>query len=375
VTGVAPAGKVADLDTPALIVDLDIMERNLRRVAEYCAAHSLRLRPHTKTHKSTFLARQQLELGAAGLTVAKTGEAGVMLGAFDGAINGNVPGDLLVAFPVIGEPKLRRLTEIARLARITVALDSLAAARHLSQAAEAAGVRFGVLVEIDVGLGRVGVCPSDALDLARACAALPNIDLRGVTFYPGHIRHQDDYEKIVPLSRMIAKLRDQFNDAGLKLEIISGGSTPLLFRSHDIEGLNEVRPGTYIFNDLNTVASGACTLDDCAASVLVTVVSHTQGDRMIVDGGSKTFSSDRMASGETGFGRLMDAPGASFHRMNEEHGFIDLSRADHSFEIGDKTRIIPNHICVAVNLHEFVYGIRGENVEEVWRVEGRGKLQ
>jgi D-serine deaminase-like pyridoxal phosphate-dependent protein len=357
---------VQDLDTPALIVDLDIMERNLRRVAEYSAQHGLRLRPHTKTHKSTFLARQQLALGAAGLTVAKVGEAEVMLGA--------QPADLLIAFPVIGEPKLRRLTELARVTRITVALDSLTAAQHLSQAAESAGVDVGLLVEIDVGLKRVGVKPSDALEFARLVAALPHLRFLGITFYPGHIRDQNE-QKIAELSRTIAGLRNEFARAGLEASIVSGGSTPLLYRSHEIEGLNEIRPGTYIFNDMNTVTSGGCALEDCAASILVTVVSHNRPDRMIVDGGSKTFSSDRASTGEPGFGRVVDAPAAAFDRMNEEHGFIDLKTASRRFEIGDKLRIIPNHICVAVNLHELVYGVRGGKVEEMWKVEGRGKLQ
>ncbi len=358
--------QVSELDTPALVVDLDVMERNLHRVADYCAEHNLRLRPHTKTHKSTFLARRQLELGAVGLTVAKVGEAEVMLGAH--------PKDLLVAYPVIGEPKLRRLAEIARVTRVTVALDSLTAACHLSKAGAAAGVEFSVLIEMDVGLGRVGVAPSDALDLARAVGALPNIRVRGLAFYPGHIKDQNEL-LIAELSATIEAVRNQFDSAGVTPEIVSGGSTPLLFRSHEIAGVNEIRPGTYLFNDMNTVGSGSCALEDCAASMLVTVVSHTRGDRMIVDGGSKTFSSDRNHSGGATFGRLVEAPGASFHKMNEEHGFIDLRGADREFEIGEKTRIIPNHICVAVNLHEFVYGVRGDTVEEVWKVEARGKLQ
>lgn len=358
--------RVAELDTPALIVDLDIMERNLQRVADYCSTHGLRLRPHTKTHKSIFIARQQLALGAAGLTVAKTGEAEVMLGAG--------PRDLLVAFPVIGESKLRRLAAVAGMTRVTVALDSLIAAQQLSEAAERSGVRFGVLVEIDVGLGRVGVAPSDAVDLARAVVAMPGLEWRGITFYPGHIKDQDA-EKLAALSQMVGGLAGDFAAAGMKPEIVSGGSTPALFHSHEIEGLNEIRPGTYVFNDLNTVASGACSLEECAASVLVTVVSRAGEERMIVDGGSKTFSSDRLSSGGTGHGRVMEAPGAAFHKMNEEHGFVDLSSAERSFEIGEKIRIIPNHICVAVNLHEYVYGVRDGIVEEVWNVEGRGKLQ
>ncbi len=355
-----------ELDTPALIVDLDIMERNLRRVSDYCAAHGLNLRPHTKTHKSILIARQQLGLGAIGLTVAKSGEAEVMLGA--------EPRDLLVAFPVIGAPKLRRLAAVAGITRVTVALDSLFAAEQLSQAAVSAGAKFGVLVEIDVGLGRVGVAPADAVALAKSIAALPGLEWRGITFYPGHIKDQDA-GKLAALSATVGGIVAEFKAADFTPEIVSGGSTPALYHSHEIEGLTEIRPGTYVFNDLNTVASGACELDDCAASVLVTVVSHAGPDRMIVDGGSKTFSSDRLSSGGPGHGRVMEAPGAVFHKMNEEHGFIDLTQAERGFAIGEKVRIIPNHICVAVNLHEYVYGVRGGNVEEVWNVEARGKLQ
>jgi D-serine deaminase-like pyridoxal phosphate-dependent protein len=358
--------RIQDLDTPALLIDLDIMERNLQRVADYAATHHLRLRPHTKTHKSILIGRKQLAMGAAGLTVAKTSEAEVMLGA--------EPRDLLVAYPVIGEAKIRRLTSLAGVTRITVAVDSLYGAQQLSQSAAAAGVRFGILVETEVGLGRVGVAPSEALELTRAIQALPNLDWRGLTFYPGHIKSQDE-TKIAELSDTVGQMRDEFVQAGFTPEIISGGSTPLLYRSHDVEGVNEIRPGTYVFNDLNTVAAGACTLEDCAACVLVTVASHAGPDRMIIDAGSKTFSSDKLSSGGPGHGRLMEAPGALFHKMNEEHGFVDLSQAERSFTVGEKVRVIPNHVCVAVNLHEYVYGVRNGVVEDVWSVEARGKLQ
>jgi D-serine deaminase-like pyridoxal phosphate-dependent protein len=358
--------RIQDLDTPALLIDLDIMERNLHRVADYAASHNLRLRPHTKTHKSLLIGRKQLAMGAAGLAVAKTGEAEVMLGA--------EPRDLLVAYPVIGEAKVRRLTSLAAITCITVAVDSLYGAQQLSQSAAAAGVRFGILVETEVGLGRVGVAPSDALALTRAIQALPNLDWRGLTFYPGHIKNQDE-AKIAELSATVGCMREEFVQAGLTPEIVSGGSTPLLYRSHDIEGLNEIRPGTYVFNDLNTVAAGACALEDCAASVLVTVASHAGPNRMIIDGGSKTFSSDKLSSGGPGHGRLMEAPGAFFHKMNEEHGFVDLTKAERGFAVGEKVRIVPNHVCVVVNLHEYVYGVRNGVVEEAWNVEARGKLQ
>ncbi|MGA2136607.1 MAG: alanine racemase [Bryobacteraceae bacterium] len=363
--------RVADLDTPALLVDLDRMEANLRRVADYTRAHGLRLRPHTKTHKSPRIGRRQLDLGAAGLTVAKVGEAEVMLDA--------APPDLLVAFPVIGRPKLDRLMAVARRTRVTVSLDSLVAAQQLSEAAQAAGVRVGVLAEADVGLGRVGVSPgAELLDLARGIARLPGLTLEGIAFYPGHIKDGSETgrQALAALGTLIGSILDELRRAGLEARIVSGGSTPSLYHSHELPGLNEIRPGTYVFNDWNTVVSGAATLEECAATLLVTVVSTARPGQIIVDGGSKTFSSDRPSgSGDVTFGHVLDAPGAAFHKMNEEHGYIDVRNCDRRFSIGERLHIIPNHICVAVNLHERVYGIRGEEVEEVWEVAGRGKLQ
>jgi D-serine deaminase-like pyridoxal phosphate-dependent protein len=363
--------QLSDLDTPALLIDFDIMERNLRRVAEYTKTHGLRLRPHTKTHKIPALGKMQLASGAVGLTVAKVGEAEVML-ATD-------PPDLLVAFPLVGQAKLKRLIPIARQTRVTISLDSLVVARQLSEAAHHEKMGIGVLAEVDVGLGRVGVSPGQELvQLAQDMARLPGLTFEGIAFFPGHVRKLDEkgLAALRQVGMLIQQMRDDFRRAGLEAHIISGGSTPTLFHSHEILGLNEIRPGTYIYNDMNTVRSGACSLDDCAASVLVTVVSTARPGQVIIDGGSKTFSSDLpMNAPERTFGRVIEAPGCVFHNMNEEHGFIDIRNAGQSFTIGDRIRIIPNHICPAVNLHERVYGIRNGEVAQVWKVEGRGRLQ
>jgi D-serine deaminase-like pyridoxal phosphate-dependent protein len=362
---------VSEIDTPALVVDLEIFERNLARVADYAREHSLRLRPHTKTHKSVRLARRQIALGAAGLTVAKVSEAEIMASA--------EPDDLLVAYPIIGHTKLARLTQVARGTRVTVALDSSFAARQLSDAARAAQVEIGVLAEVDVGLGRVGVAPGEPLlQLAQVIEKLPHLRLAGLAFYPGHIKSVDEsgQRALSQLSDLLHGILDDFRAAGIETGIVSGGSTPTLFHSHEIHGLTEIRPGTYVFNDLNTIRSGACALEDCAATILATVVSTARPGQMIIDGGSKTFSSDRLANtAEVTFGQIVEAPGARFHKMNEEHGFVDLSHAEAEFSVGDRVRVIPNHICVAVNLHEKVYGVRGDTVEEVWPVDARGKLQ
>jgi D-serine deaminase-like pyridoxal phosphate-dependent protein len=364
--------RATDLDTPALLVDLAVMERNLQGVADYAARHGLRLRPHTKTHKSPRIGRRQLDLGAAGLTVAKVGEAEAMMSA--------EPPDLLVAYPVIGRAKLERLMGVARRARVTVALDSLAAAEQLSEAARGAGATVGVLAETDVGLGRVGVSPgAELLDLARGIERLAGLSFEGIAFYPGHIKDNGaaSREALAALGGLIRSILADFRRAGIQARIVSGGSTPSLYHSHELPGLNEIRPGTYVFNDWNTVASGACMPQECAATMLVTVVSTARPGQIIVDGGSKTFSSDRPAGSgaEATFGHVVEAPEAVFHKMNEEHGYVDVRQCGRKFEIGERLRIIPNHICVAVNLHERVYGIRGGEVEEVWEVAGRGKLQ
>lgn len=362
---------IQDLDTPALLIDLDVMERNLGRMADYVRTHGLRLRPHTKTHKIPALASRQMALGAVGLTVAKVGEAEVMLGA--------EPDDLLIAYPVIGKQKLDRLMRVAGKTQVTVALDSVVAARELSAAAQASGKNIGVLAEMDVGLGRVGVQPGDELlTLVRCIDSLPGLTFEGIAFYPGHIKMMDSAAEatLAKLGELLDSVVRDLSSAGFPVKIVSGGSTPTLFHSHQVSQLNEIRPGTYIFNDRNTVLCGASSYEDCAASILLTVVSTAVKDQMIIDGGSKTFSSDRPTGiDEVSFGRLVDAPEAVFGKMNEEHGFVGLRKVSKSFQVGDRVQVIPNHVCVAMNLHEQVYGIRGEKVEQVWRVEGRGKLQ
>lgn len=362
---------VHDLDTPALLIDLDIMERNLARVGDYARQHALRLRPHTKTHKIPALGRRQLALGAAGLTVAKVSEAEVMLDA-------GTP-DLLIAYPTLGSAKLARLIEVARQTQVTMALDSLEVARPLSAAAHAAGVSIGVLAEMDVGMGRVGVDPGQpVLALAQGLLALPGLAFQGLAFYPGQVKMLDDAGRaeMVKVGERVALTLDLLRQHSIECPIVSAGSTPTWMETHLLAGVNEMRPGTYIFNDRNTVASGACGWEDCAVSILANVVSTARPHQLILDGGSKTFSSDRLADpSDVTFGRIVEDPAARFHKMSEEHGFVDLSQATRQFAVGERVRVIPNHVCVAVNLHERVYGIRGDLVESVWTVAGRGKLQ
>jgi D-serine deaminase-like pyridoxal phosphate-dependent protein len=359
---------LADLETPALLVDLDRMDRNLDRAAAYARSHGLRLRPHTKTHKSPKLGRAQMERGAAGLTCATVHEAEVM---------SEVCGDLLIMYPPVGAPRATRVAKLARRARVTVALDSEQAAQDLSRACAAAGTRVGVLVELDAGMHRVGVPSVDAgIALARAVAALPGIELAGIAFYPGHVRaHVAEHApQLAALTAFATEARGAFERAGFPVATVSAGSTPTIWETHLIGGVNEMRPGTYVFNDRTTSEIGACAPEDCALTVLATVVSTAVAGQAVIDAGSKALGREpiRGVAGE-GFGALLDRPEVVVKGMSEEHGILDLSGTDWRPRVGERVRVVPNHVCYVVCLADLVYGVRGETLENSWPVTARGR--
>jgi D-serine deaminase-like pyridoxal phosphate-dependent protein len=362
---------VSELETPAVIVDLDVMDQNLSRMADYCRNHQLLLRPHTKTHKIPELAKRQLASGATGITVAKLGEAEVML-------NAGIT-DILIAYPIVGPQKARRLAQLAERAVITVSLDSEEAARSISAAVSKRGVKVGVLAELDVGFSRCGVSNEvELLTLARKIGSLPGLDFKGVMFFPGNfgVVPEERAAMRVEVNELLDRVLDTFSREGVPLSIMSGGSTPAAYEGNLFRGVNEVRPGTYIFNDRNTVGVAAATLNDCALSVLVTVVSTSVPGHAVIDGGSKTFSSDRyQAADGRGFGVVKEDHAAEIERLSEEHGHMNIERSERGYRVGDRLSVIPNHVCPTVNLHDEIYGVRGEQVETVWQVEGRGKVR
>jgi D-serine deaminase-like pyridoxal phosphate-dependent protein len=362
---------VAELDTPAVIIDLDMVERNLRRMADYCREHGFKLRPHAKTHKVPELAHQQMTSGAVGITVAKLGEAEVMIEA---GIS-----DLLIAYPIVGEQKTKRLAALAERARLAVSLDSTEAAQAISEQAQERGVKIGVLVEIDVGFRRCGVENEQAaLALARRILDLPGLEFRGLMFFPGNfvLPLPQQAELREQANARLARMLEAFERASIPVPIISGGSTPTAYSGHLFRGVNEIRPGIYIFNDRNMAGLGVAAVEDCALAVAVTVVSTGVAGRAIIDGGSKTFSSDRYLAGDgRGFGLVKEDPEAELEVMTEEHGHLNISRSSRRYRIGERLTIIPNHVCSAVNMHDEVYGVRGERVEAVWRVAARGKIR
>ena len=363
--------KYQELPTPALTIDLDILERNLQRMADYCRQHGLGLRPHTKTHKAPEVGRMQIEHGAVGLTVAKVGEAEVMAAAgLD---------DILIAYPIWGEEKLRRIANMALERTILLSLDNEATAAGLARAASAAGATVGVLVEFDVGMRRCGVQPGPAaLELARKIEKMPGLNFRGLMTFPGNVwGAEDEREKSVKqVAELVEQTLEPFRKAGMEVQIVSGGSTPSAFLTHKIPGITEIRPGTYVYNDLNTFFQGVCKLEDCAARVVVTVVSTAVPGRAMIDAGSKTLSADGLGSGPaTGHGYVVEAPDAALIKLNEEHGHLDITNSTHKFHVGEVVTVIPNHVCACVNMHDEVFLVRKGEVEGTWKVAARGKVR
>lgn len=356
------------IETPALVVDLARMERNLERAAAYAREHGLALRPHIKTHKSPLLAREQLARGAVGLTCATPHEAEVMAG---------VTQDLLVMYPPVGAHRARRLARVARDVRLTVALDSERAAHDLSKASVDAGVTVRVLVELDAGMHRVGVTSlTDAATLAKKVASLSNLEVAGFAFYPGHIREhvREHRPRLRELSAFVAGARRALEDAGLTGTVVSAGSTPTMWHTHEIDGVTEMRPGTYIFNDRTTAEIGACTYDECALTVLATVVSTAVPGQAVVDAGSKALGREPMRGGPgEGFGVLAGDTKVTVKSMSEEHGILDLSNSPWRPRVGERVRIVPNHVCIVVHLADLVYGVRDEAVVSSWPVAARGR--
>ena len=357
-----------ELETPAPVVDLDRMERNLDRMAAYASAHEIALRPHIKTHKTPWLAAEQLRRGAVGVTCATPREAEVM---------SEVTDDVLLAYPTVGSAKARRVAALPTSVRLTVALDSARAADELADAARETGRRAAVLIECDMGMRRVGVqTPDDAISLVRHVTARRELEYAGIAFYPGHIRERVDRqdEALDALKRRLDQLLAALRQAGVEPRVVSGGSTPTAWRTHEIPGVSEMRPGTYIYNDRTTAVIGACRMDECALTVLATVVSTAVPGQAVIDAGSKSLGREPMRGAEgEGFGIVLDHQGVFVGAMSEEHGLLDLSRTEWRPAVGDRVRVIPNHACIVVHLFDIVNGMRGETLETSWPVAARGR--
>ncbi len=351
--------RIADLETPVPVIDLDRVEHNLAKMQAYCDHHGLRLRPHIKTHKIPAFAQRQLELGAGGITCQKLGEAEVMA---DAGLD-----DIFISYPLIGPAKAQRLAELSRRAKVSVGIDNTIALATIGEAAHASNHVIGVLVEFDSGNKRTGVTSvAAALELAQHVQRTPGLRFDGLMTYPSTAATAD----------FVAEARKEFEKAGVPISVVSGGGTPNAWAAHEIAGLTEVRVGTYIYHDRATVGAGAAALDECAFHLHATVISRPTEDRAIIDAGSKSLSSDQLdPSYGKGYGLILGYEDAVIERLNEEHGIVDLSRCASKPVVGERVRIVPNHVCVVSNLHDEVAVSRDGELVEMWQVAARGKTR
>jgi D-serine deaminase-like pyridoxal phosphate-dependent protein len=360
------------VDTPALLIDLDIVDRNLEQMQQKANNYGVALRPHIKTHKIPELAQLQMRLGACGITVAKASEAHVMAAA--GITN------IFVANQIVTKDKLQRLAALSKEKSISIGLDSVAAARKLSDVFAAAGLTIEYLIEINSGLNRCGVAPGkEAVELFQAVDTLPSLRFKGIFTHAGQVYGADSLSEVKEVSRfesrIMAETAQAFTELGTSAPIVSVGSTPTMKVWEGHEAVNEIRPGNYIFHDAIQVSLGAANLEECALSILATVISRPTRERAVIDGGSKAFSSDKGAHGKemaSGFGLVLGKK-ATLVRLSEEHGIMNLE-PDEDLAIGDRVRIIPNHACAVVNLFDTAYGMKNNKVVKEFKIAARGKM-
>ncbi len=360
---------IEDLPTPAVLIDLDVLERNIAGMQNRAREAGVGLRPHAKTHKSPEVARMQLAAGARGITLAKTSEAEVF--ADEGFE------DIFLAYPIFGTDKARRLLALADRVRLRVGIDSVEGARSLGAVFHSAGRRLPVLLKIDSGFHRVGVAPEAAVATALAAAAVPGVEIVGVFTHAGHGYGGQTPDVVARIGgeegRIVTETAEALRSAGLPAGEVSLGSTPTARSAMATRGVTECRPGTYVYNDRSQVALGSADPEDCAMTVLATVVSVPARDRAVVDAGSKTLSTDPMRPAADGHG-LVVGRHSRIARVSEEHGVIAIAEGE-TFRIGERVRILPNHACAVSNLHDRLTAVRGGCVEGEIRVAARGCVQ
>jgi D-serine deaminase-like pyridoxal phosphate-dependent protein len=350
------------LDTPCLLIDLDILAANVSRMAALARRSRVALRPHAKTHKSARIATMQLEAGATGICVATVGEAQVMRAA---GIE-----DILIAYNIVGEAKLARLLPLCADGGITLTADSLEVAEGYSRMAAAASRTLPVLLEIDSGMHRTGIDPQMAGQLGAKIAALSGLDVIGILTHAGHAHDVTAQPEIEAVARHEAaammQARDELERQGIPVQVVSAGSTITAPYLSADDGITEIRPGTYVFNDLRTLETYACTPDQIAATILATVVSVGPG-RVVLDSGNKTLT--MTSTQQHGFGMIKNHPLSAFVRLSEEHGVARLGADDYEPRIGDRVQVLPIHICVCVDLQQQAYGVTQGQITELISID------
>lgn len=365
-----------ELDTPTLIVDLDRMERNLKSMQEKACLAGVRLRPHTKTHRTPAIAKMQLAMGASGITVAKLGEAEIM--ASEGL------DDILIANEIVGPIKLERLRTLARrVGRLAVGVDHPFHVQALSGVMAAEPRPLDIMIDVETGDPRTGIHPGKpTVELARLVDKAPGLRLRGIYTHDGQSYDAETLDEVRAINRqsqgLMLETADLMRSSGLAAEEISIGSTPSLLLDGIEPGITEIRPGTYVFLDADQ-AQLLGTYAFCAQTVLATVISRPTPERVVLDAGTKALTyyvQDKGVTRSTGHGRLKAHPDIFLDKMSDEHSSFDIPEGSGlEFPIGRKLEVIPNHACPTTNLYDVIHGVRSGSVETVWPVLCRGKSQ
>lgn len=363
---------IAEVNTPALLVDYDRLTANIQRYAAIVKQAGVRLRPHIKTHKIPEVAALQLAAGAGGITAAKLSEAEVFA---DAGVQ-----DIFVAYPVVGWEKATRAAQLAERCRLCVGVESVIGIQQLAEASAKAGTTLSVRVEIDSGLQRTGVSPENAEALCRLVMDSSHLRLDGIfTFRSTSFPNAQSRDPAVlgkQEGELMVALAEQLRAGGVPIHEISVGSTPTSPSAALVPGVTEVRPGTYVFFDRMMIKAGICTPEEVALSILATVISRPAPDIAVIDAGSKTFCGDIIPAnaGLEGYGATLDSRSGIVERMNEEHGIVQLA-AGYDPQIGDKIAFFPNHVCTTVNLSDEVVVVKNGTVQDSWTVAARGKRQ
>ncbi len=361
---------IYDVYTPAILLNLDYMEYNLKKYSEAAAAHNKQLWPMIKTHKSTELARLQLEYGCTGFLCGTLDEAEAL--AADGVKN------VMYAYPVATESSISRAVKLAQACNFIVRIDDLDAARAIDAGAAKAGVKLNYTVIVDSGLHRFGVTPEKVWEFAGAMKQFQHLQFKGISTHPGHVYGASckaDLPKYCEDERKsIATAATALRKAGYELEIISSGSTPTFWGSLDDENIQIYHPGNYIFNDAIQLSTQTATEEECALCVLASVISHPREDLYICDAGAKCLGLDQGAHGNgsiKGFGVVKGHPELTVYSLSEEVGKLRVEGAT-DLKVGDKILIIPNHSCSTANLTSYYVGVRGEEIDRLIAVDIRG---
>ncbi len=366
--------KYKELSTPSLLVDRDIVLKNLEHMRDYITAQNVKLRPHTKTHKSPKIAKLQMEYGAYAVTVAKTSEAKVM-------IENGIP-DVFIANEVVGDDKLQMISDLSKKATISFGADSIEHIKAAQQVFSAAGTVANIVIEIEVGDGRSGVVEESYFaELLSEIKASPNVYFKGIFSHDGHSYRAESVEHCLQISKDAQERTLHFAElakaAGLPCDVVSYGSTPpILCGTTILDGITEIRPGTYVYNDVAQCGIIG-TLDRAAVSVLTTVISRPTAERVITDVGAKGLTMQERADGickTGGKGTVLEYPSIKVKAVYDEHAVIYDAKFRESVSIGEKLRIIPAHVCPVCNLYEVAYLISGDEVLEEISIAARGKL-